>query len=602
MEQPIGSQHERFANVVADWQRKLLQLDRRNNLLYFKARTTAIRIADHSPDTLLTALSSHRSSLTFDYAEARHRRRPDLFTHLDTQVDQGQEPHVREGDLRGDCPPLELQRRLGNLRRRARQWQEEQGLNVLFLAMGFLHWVDEDGEKVAAPLLLLPCRLDRESPRDCFTLVPEEEELTTNSTLAVKLEEFGIKLPETESEEPKEYFEAVREQIEHRTDWEVQEYVVLATFAYSKLAMWRDLQVTKDNGTEHMIVQALAGIDPPNEGDATPSATPRSLPEDLAGACLDDILEVRDQFAVLPADYSQLLTITKAKEGVNLVVHGPPGTGKSQTIANIISTFIAEGKTVLFASEKTAALDVVKRRLNERALGIFCLDLHSERGNKANVYEQFRQALDDGREVQQLEFDYAALTERRLQLNQVVRSLHQIRQPLGRTPFQMQGRFAALGNVPHVPFTVAPVQDLSAERLRTILARAERVKLRPREFREHWTSHWRALKTRTPSLALQDKIRSDMGELSAGVAAGQAAAIRLADALGQTAPETPEGLAWLTTIAGHFAKAPGIPRNWVQGGVVSDLRVTAEREAKGQTERRHLTTRLQEAFGPTIPE
>ncbi|MCH7909743.1 MAG: DUF4011 domain-containing protein, partial [Candidatus Hydrogenedentes bacterium] len=73
----------------------------------------------------------------------------------------------------------DLQRRLGNLRRRAREWQEEQGLNVLFLALGFLRWTDEENQQVVSPLLLLPCRLERASPRDAFTLWQEDENLTT---------------------------------------------------------------------------------------------------------------------------------------------------------------------------------------------------------------------------------------------------------------------------------------------------------------------------------------------------------------------------------------------------------------------------------------
>ncbi len=105
------------------------------------------------------------------------------------------------------------------------------------------------------------------------------------------------------------------------------------------------------------------------------------------------MLDIRDQYAVVDADFSQLRAIELARSGANLVIHGPPGTGKSQTIANIIATLIAEGRRVLFVSEKTAALDVVKRRLTKVGLGGFCLDLHSDRGKKDSVYAQLREAL-----------------------------------------------------------------------------------------------------------------------------------------------------------------------------------------------------------------
>ena len=361
-----------------------------------------------------------------------------------------------------------------------------------------------------------------------------------------------------------EYLDTVRGLVEQRPEWEIKEDVYLATFAYSKLAMWHDLEIIKNNGTDHPVVLTLAGAGALAQRDHTPSALP-SLPQDLAGGRLDDVLDVRDQFAVLPADYSQLLAITAARSGVNLVIHGPPGTGKSQTIANIIATFLAEGKSVIFVSEKTAALDVVKRRLDEKQLGVFCLDLHSERGSKASVYQQLQESVDDRRAVRRLEFDYAALTERRRELNRVVRALHEVREPLRRTAFQVQGRFASIRGEPHVPFEVRDIETLDQARLAGILEVADRVRLRRREFKEHLTSHWRVLKSGTPSLELADKIRRDMQVLTAAAEGPQSAAPRLGEALGLAPPETQNEIAHLEDVARHLAKAPGVPQTLVPG-------------------------------------
>ena len=594
---------DNFRQSVDEWQRRLLQLDRHNNLLYFRPGKTAVRIAEHAPNSIMEALLSSRRGLTFDYAEPRSRRQRARFPQTTPAVDQDTEPYIVAGDLKGDCPPLDLQSRLENLRRRAREWQEEQGLNVLFLALGFLRWLDEEGQQAFAPLLLLPCRLERASPRDAFTLWQEEEDLTTNSTLAVKLAESGIELAEADTgiATPGEYIDAVRELVRQRPEWEVQDDVYLATFAYSKLAMWRDLEIIKNNGTDHPTILTLAGADPPVQRDSTPSALPPPLQQDQTGGRLDDVLDVRDQFAVLPADYSQLLAITAARRGSNLVVHGPPGTGKSQTIANIIATFLAEGKSVLFVSEKTAALDVVKRRLDEKHLGVFCLDLHSERGRKASVYQQLQQAVDDPRAVRKLDFGYEALAERRRQLNQVVRALHQVRQPLGRTAFQVQGRFASIRDVPHVPFDVRDTGTLDQGRLEKILQASDRVRLRPREFKEHWTSHWRVLKTGSPSLELANRIRLDMQVLSAAVERAQSVVPELAEALGLALPETLEQVIWLEGVARHLAKAPGVPRTWLADGVAKRLRIVAEREADLQRTRAPLIGHLTHAFGTPIP-
>lgn len=120
-----------FAGSVGEWQDRLLQLDRRNNLLYFKPGTTAVRIVDQSPDGIVKQLLSSRTGLAFDYAESRSRRRR---RRVDTQPvsipdeDEDTEPYVIPGALSGDCPPVELQGRLGKLRRRDREWEEEQGL------------------------------------------------------------------------------------------------------------------------------------------------------------------------------------------------------------------------------------------------------------------------------------------------------------------------------------------------------------------------------------------------------------------------------------------------------------------------------------------
>ena len=592
-----------FQETVAAWQRRLLQLDRNNNLLYFRPGRTAIRIVDQTTEGILSKLLSSSRGLSFDYAEPRVRRSGG--GQLEDGDDGGEEEvHVIPGDLRGDHPPLELQRRLGNLRRRDREWEEEQGLNVLFLALGFLRWVDQDGEQASAPLLILPCDLHRTSPHDPFILMQDNEDLTTNSTLAVKLGEFGIELPDNESEveDVRTYLNMVRQSIASRSDWKVEDEIYLATFAYSKLAMWRDLETIRERGTDHSVVRALAGAEPHSEQDATPSALKSLMPQDLSGAQLDDVLDVRDQFAILPADYSQLLAINSAIGGNNLVIHGPPGTGKSQTIANMIATFMADGKSVLFVSEKTAALDVVKRRLDENQLGVFCLDLHSERGKKTNVYRQLRESVDDPRTVRRLDFDYAALSERRRQLNRLVRTLHQIRQPLGRTAFQVHGRFATIRGVPHVPIEVKDIEALDQDHLHEILDAANRIRLRTREFREHWTSHWHILKTGSPSLELANMIRQDMQSFTAAIDKVQSVAPGLAVDLGLSNSSTLNDVGNLQAVALQLATAPGIPLGWMNEGVASRLRVIADNEAGLQRTRAILSEQLVAMFGDPIPD
>ena len=171
-------------------------------------------------------------------------------------------------------------------------------------------------------------------------------------------------------EQPRLFLEAITKAVAHKPDWRVDADIFLSIFSYSKQSMVRDLETIKEHGTENLTVLSLAGspVDQDVEEQST-SAKPSVIPEDLSGGRLDDLLTVRDQFAVLPADYSQLVVMHRARSGTILVNHGPSGTGKSQTVAINIATFLADGKSVLFVSEKTAALDVVKCRLDENQLG-----------------------------------------------------------------------------------------------------------------------------------------------------------------------------------------------------------------------------------------
>lgn len=137
----------------------------------------------------------------------------------------------------------------------------------------------QDGQEAKSPLLPLPCDLERESPRDVFVLKSADDDFTLNATLAVKLQEFGLNLPEEELDfdTAGEYLDWVKGLVADRTDWEVTDELYLATFAYSKLAMWRDLGIFKENDTDHPVVRTLAGAEPLEAGDPTPSASVRLL-------------------------------------------------------------------------------------------------------------------------------------------------------------------------------------------------------------------------------------------------------------------------------------------------------------------------------------
>ncbi|WP_159189817.1 AAA domain-containing protein, partial [Escherichia coli] len=110
--------------------------------------------------------------------------------------------------------------------------------------------------------------------------------------------------------------------------------------------------------------------------------------------CIDSYPDIHDKVPLIDdADSSQHSALIDAIRGQNLVIEGPPGSGKSQTITNLIAAALLNGKKVLFVAEKMAALEVVKRRLDRAGLGQFCLELHSHKTHKRKVLDDINARL-----------------------------------------------------------------------------------------------------------------------------------------------------------------------------------------------------------------
>jgi very-short-patch-repair endonuclease/DNA polymerase III delta prime subunit len=560
--------------AIEQWRTKLLQLDRRNALLYFASGKRGVEIVVDGTDRFFKGLTK-RGGLTFDYAERSRKKPSDLFALHPPAAAPSAEPaiDVQPGDLETTLPPLELQKRLATLYKRSREWQEEQGLNVLSLACGFLRWVDEDQEPAYSPLLLLPSEMKRKSPREPFCLMADgEEELSGNPTLQYRLATTaGVELPEYSEQSVEEYWDQVEQMIVGRKDWAVDRIFVLSTFPFSKLAMWADLGKLAAAGVANPLIRRLAGDGgaeiPSTVGDGV--ALPPS-DEDLQGARLDSLLDVRSDCAVVDADFSQLRAIELARSGAHLVIHGPPGTGKSQTIANIIATLLASGKRVLFVSEKTAALDVVKRRLNDVGLGTFCLDLHSDRSKKASVYAQLKSGLEPTRRESDA-FPYDRYIARRDELNGIVRALHEVRQPMGRSVFDVHGLVAGCGAAPTISIEVNDLTGLDEQRLRHIQDAAAQVARRPDQFRDHALSRWHALGAVSSTLRLAETIRSELLRIEATASKALDIASELHGRLGVCTPDpTLPELGTLIELLDHLeAQGQSVPGEWTEDGGLS---------------------------------
>lgn len=338
-----------------------------------------------------------------------------------------------------------LQKRLLSLYFDARTLEEEQGVNVLFLALGTLKWVDpKNAANVRyAPLVLIPVLLERATAGDRFKLRWRQEDPSSNLSLEAMLDRVQkLKMPVFEASDDfdiTKYCDGVGKTISQQKGWEVApDDIVLGFFSFSKFLMYRDLDAetwpAKASLAQQPLIQALLR-------DGFPPVV-TSIADD---APIDPELTPDKLLHIVDADSSQTLAIHDARQGQNLAIQGPPGTGKSQTIANIIAGAVADNKTVLFVAEKMAALDVVKRRLDATGLGDACLELHSNKANKRAVLEELRRTWELSSPKGALTTTlHHRLKSARDRLNNHVHRLHRKHDPAGVTPFEVMGQLTRL--------------------------------------------------------------------------------------------------------------------------------------------------------------
>jgi len=445
--------------------RELLDLSARNRLLHVArdtSRSGRLDIVKERSDDIYRILVRDGRAMTFlgsDSDPDKADDDPDAAAYTDDK-------------LQTALPVLSLEKRLLKTYYDARTFEEEQGANILFLSLGFLRWYEQDKSDTPrhAPLLLVPVRLERKKAGSKFTLSYDGSELSANLSLAEKLREFGLELPslpDSDELSPTDYFNAVRTVIAERPDWALDENgMVLWFFSFAKFLMFRDLDVKnwpKEGGlASKASIQALLRdgfrADPPIMAD---------------DANLDDVLQPRDLVHILDSDSSQTVAIEEVRRGRSLVIQGPPGTGKSQTIANMIAGAVREGKRVLFVAEKTAALQVVKQRLDRADLGALCLELHSHKSNKLAVLEELRRTLELGPPVAANVAENAeALLRERDRLNAHVTAIHTPLLAAATTPFEAMGQLVQLGAQGFRPLDVPLPQ--SAKWSRADLAQRQR--------------------------------------------------------------------------------------------------------------------------------
>jgi hypothetical protein len=459
----------------------------------------------------------------------------------------------------------ELQKRLFRTYSDARTYVEEQGVNILYLALGMLEWYESSSSDVKrlAPLILVPVELDRSNARTRFKIRYTEDELAENLSLRAKLkQDFNTSLPdfpvELEDLDTDSYLDNVARSIENHARWKVvKDSIILDFFSFGTFLMYNDL----DSGnwsegskpTDHPILQSLLGDQGFNE-----PPPPLSDEEQI-----DNHITPHESGQVVDADSSQIHAVLDVMANRNLVVQGPPGTGKSQTITNIIAEALNQGKTVLFVAEKMAALEVVKRRLDSVGLGDACLELHSQNTRKKAILLELQRTLELGRpKVQADSLDKKMLLEIRTQLNEYCDAVNTEISSSGLTPYDIFGRLTQLQGE-FGDTTLPVVNDKVMEtwsgddfkRYLEQISELEQLLLRIGTPQRHpfWGCQIRQI---LPSDL--PVIKQHIHRAGASVAKLRKTSISLASYLGVTEPLQRQESASLATLAARLLKAPSL--------------------------------------------
>lgn len=412
------------------WERKLLDFSLRNSLLNFRVTKNTLQLMtadlgeleDHLAGGDDFRIMEVPSEWTFSARDVRMfeaENEKDLITSIAAA-------EFKSSRIRTFLSERDLEQALKNLYRSAKVSMEENGSNTLFLALGLLRWFESDlSEKPRyAPIVLIPIDIVRNARNKGYVIRSRQEDTQVNITLLeylrqdhginitgldpLPLDEHGIDLPLV--------LNTVRQAVMGKSRWNVEEYAFIGLFSFSQFVMWNDLRSRSEELKQNKVVSGLI------EGSLTQTSDDTIItPENI-----DTELDTQNMAIPLSTDSSQLAAIAAAGRGQSFVLHGPPGTGKSQTITNMIANALYNGKTVLFVAEKMAALNVVQKRLEGIGLDPFCLELHSNKTNKSAVLAELNKALEVGRIKSPEEYsaEAAKLNEQKKSLNSIISALH----------------------------------------------------------------------------------------------------------------------------------------------------------------------------------
>ncbi|HUT27562.1 MAG TPA: DUF4011 domain-containing protein [Methanomassiliicoccales archaeon] len=533
------------AKKVEQWKNKLLDVSNRNPLIRFhKRKASTLTIAMPDPAVLYRELDQGKQFTVITDPDARSE-----ITGASILVTT-------------HAPEQPIEKVLYNLRTRSRTYRSDHGVNILFVSIGSLLWKEDASSEEfnESPLFLLPVSLERPNSFSPYRLVPIDEDAVFNPSLRKRLEmDFHLRLPDFDMDngfDLRSVLEQLRSSLPANAGWQVTTTSYLALFHFSKLLMYADLETGGVALTASPVIRALSG---------DPSALPPEPQGALSPGDYDSRLHPEDSFQVLDADSSQQEAIQAALAGVSFVLQGPPGTGKSQTITNMMAELMVQGKTILFVSQKMAALDVVRGNMEKCGLGDRCLELHDPKRNRMDIVKDIATSLDVVESIGRTVPEVRELVTVRKELADYVRALHAPRGRLqGISAFSMIGLYSALPDAPDLQFKLSGLLNVDDERLGNLEAAVNRLSQMAPAFYDG--SHpWSGATGTEWSDGLQAMVQEELLsviEARDKLFDGLSSAARM---LGLTYPESlPEVRRWRQLFK-DLAGRPSIRKEWLEG-------------------------------------
>ncbi|MFC4558361.1 DUF3320 domain-containing protein [Virgibacillus kekensis] len=507
-------QRDEHEDKITYWQNKLIDMSLRNNLLNYRIQTQGIPVVTSKLDQIEDFLSMGKKVFIEPLPNEWRNKVRDFRDQKELLTSKILSDDMKNDRLRSVLSEAKLEKELVKLYRKAKNTLEETGANSLFIALGFLKWYDPKSysQERYAPILLLPVDLVRLSAKKGYYIRARDEEIQINISLIEYLKQtFGIdasrlyNIPKDEhGADVRKVLTTMRRIIMQMKNWDVDETASIGVFSFSKFVMWNDLVNHSDELKKNKVVKSLL------KGSYTGNQD-----ESFSGSLTTEEDEEAKIYAPLSSDSTQTEAILATGEDNSFVLHGPPGSGKSQTITNMISHALATEKTVLFVAEKMAALNVVQNRLASIGLGDFCLEVYSNKGQKKDILKQLENSFEAQRNVKGTNWSekFEEVKALKKELNKYVYELHQTTS-LGQSIFEMIETYSALTAPKEmIAFDRDKVMEMDEVRLRRTKQTIEDLEVIGETCGSVTENPWLGIKQTNYSLALQDTIKEELSSI-----------------------------------------------------------------------------------------